>query len=163
MVLPGEVRSENVARHAGIPQVVALCVVAAAAAAQPLTPAAEAWVPASRTAQTITGRVTFDPTRITFQNGKSLSLAASGQMIFRPEKRQKVQADLYRVIQPEDPALENGNTICQGKNVAYLLVWKSQRTGGVLDPRTMGAFSGKNFAVGSHDECGRFAYDAGAR
>jgi len=142
---------------------VALCVVAAAAAAQPSTPAAETWVPASRTAQTITGRVTFDPTRITFQNGKSLSLAANGQMIFRPEKRQKVQADLYRVIQPEDPTLENGNTICQGKNVAYLLVWKSQRTGGVLDPRTIGAFSGKNFAVGSHDECGRFAYDAGAR
>ena len=151
------------ARHAAIPRVVALCVVAAAAAAQPSTPAAETWVPVSRTAQTITGRVTIDPTRITFQNGKSLSLAASGQMIFRPEKRQKVQADLYRVIQPEDPTLENGNTICQGKNVAYLLVWKSQRTGGVLDPRTMGAFSGKNFAVGSHDECGRFAYDAGAR
>ena len=151
------------ARHAAIPQVVALCVVAAAAAAQPSTPAAETWVPANRTAQTITGRVTFDPTRITFQNGKSLSLAASGQMIFRPEKRQKVQTDLYRVIQPEDPTLENGNTICQGKNVAYLLVWKSRQTGGVLDPRTMGAFSGKNFAVGSHDDCGRFAYDAGAR
>ena len=163
MVLPGRVRRENATRHVAIPQVMALCAIAAAAVAQPSAPPTEAWVPTSRTAKSITGRVTFAATGITFQNGKSLPLAANGQMIFRPEKRQKVLADLYRVTQPEDPTLENGNTICQGKGVAYLLVWKSPRTGGDVDPRTMAAFSGKSFAVGSHDECGRFVYDAGAR
>jgi hypothetical protein len=151
-----------VTRHAAIPRAVALCSIAAAALAQP-APTSESWVPTSRNAQSITGRVTFTTTQITFRNGKSLSLAASGQMIFRPEKRQKVLADLYRVIEPGNPVLENGNTICQGKDVAYLLVWKSQRTGSEVDPRAMAAFSGKTFAVGSHDECGRFAYDAGAR
>jgi hypothetical protein len=151
-----------VAIHTMIPSILVMCAFAAGAAAQ-TTPAAEHWVPTNRAAQSSTGRVTFTTLQITFQNGKSLELASGGQMIFRPEKRQKITAELYRVTQPADPALENGSTICQGKGVAYLLVWKSQRTGSEVDPRMMAAFSGKNFAVGSHDECGRFAYDAGAR
>jgi hypothetical protein len=151
-----------VAIHTMIPSVLVMGAVAAGAAAQ-TTPAAEHWVPTNRAAQSTTGRVTFTTLQITFQNGKSLELAPGGEMIFRPEKRQKVTAELYRVIQPADPTLENGSTICQGKDIAYLLVWKSPRTGSEVDPRTMAAFSGKNFAVGSHDECGRFAYDAGAR
>jgi hypothetical protein len=148
--------------HAMILAIVVSGVVTAAAAAQ-TTPAAETWAPTSRTAQSITGRVTFTAHEITFQNGKSLSLAPGGQMLFRPEKRQKVLVDLYMVTQPEDPALANGNTICKGKAIAYLLVWKSQRVGSEVDPRTMAAFSGKNFAAGSRDECGRFVYDAAAR
>jgi hypothetical protein len=141
---------------------VALGAMVAGAAAQ-TTPTPESWVPTSRIAQSVTGRVTFAALQITFQNGKSLALAAGGQMIFRPEKQQKVMADLYLVTPPEDPVLENGNTICKGKGIAYLLVWKSQRIGREADPRTMAAFSGKSFAVGSHDECGRFVYDAGGR
>jgi hypothetical protein len=140
--------------------IVVLGIAATGAAAQT---APETWVPTSRVTQNITGRVTFTALEITFQNGRSLPLAAGGQMIFRPVKPQKVLADLYRITQPEDPALENGNMICKGKGIAYLLVWKSQRIGNEADPRTMAAFSGKNFSVGSHDECGRFVYDAGAR
>ena len=49
-------------------------------------------------------------------------------------------ADLYRITEPEDPPLENGNMICKGKNIAYLLVWKSQRIASEADPRTMAAF-----------------------
>jgi hypothetical protein len=97
MVLPGRVLRETVARHAAIPQVLALCSVAVAAMAQP-SAVTETWVPTNRIAQSTTGRVTFTPLQITFQNGKSLQLGPGGQMIFRPEKRQKVMADLYRVI-----------------------------------------------------------------
>ena len=62
------------------------------------SPAPENWTPIGRTAQTVTGRVTFAPSEITFQNGKSLPLARGGQMLFRPEpKKRKVMADLYRV------------------------------------------------------------------
>ena len=69
--------------------------------------APESWTPISRTAQMITGRVTFAPPEVTFQNGKSLSLAPAGQMLFRPlAKKKKVPADLYRVTQPDDPVLE---------------------------------------------------------
>ena len=52
---------------------IALYGLSAVAIAQ--TAAPENWTPIGRMAQTITGRVTFMPTEITFQNGKSLSLA----------------------------------------------------------------------------------------
>ena len=51
-------------------------------------------------------------------------------MLFRPEPKQKnVLADLYRVTSPDDPVLENGNKLCKGKAVAYLIVWKSEKIG----------------------------------
>ncbi len=124
----------------------------------------ENWAAINRVAQTITGHVTFTPSEITFQNGKSLSLAQGGQMLFRPEaKAKKVMADLYRVTPPDDPVLENGNKLCKGKSVAYLIVWKSEKVGKQADPRTLAPFSGQNLAAGSPDDCGRYVYDAGPR
>jgi hypothetical protein len=119
-------------------------------------------VPITRTAQATTGRVTFTPAEITFQNGKSLLLARGGQMLFRPEaKQKKVMADLYKVTSPDDPALENGNKLCRGKSVAYLIVWKSEKVGNEVDPRTLAPFSGQKLNAGSPDNCGRYVYDAG--
>src|SRR5580700_1347967 len=113
------------------------------AAAQTAT-APETWTPIGRVTQTITGRVTFTPSEITFQNGKSLPLTRGGQMLFRPEgKQKKVMADLYKVASPDDPALENGNKLCGGKSVAYLIVWKSEKVGNEVDPRTLAPFSGQ--------------------
>jgi hypothetical protein len=124
----------------------------------------ENWTAASRSAQTVTGRVMFTPSEITFQNGKSLSLAQGGQMLFRPEaKKKKVLADLFKVTSPDDPVLENGNKLCKAKPVAYLMVWKSEKTSHETDPRTLAFFSGPKFAAGSPDDCGRYAYDAGSR
>jgi hypothetical protein len=125
-------------------------------------PAPETWSPISRTAQTITGHVTFAPSEITFQNGKSLPLAGGGQMLFRSEARKsKVMADLYRVTSPDDPVLENGNKLCKGKPIAYLIVWKSEKVGNEADPRTLAPFSGQKLNAGSPDDCGRYLYDAG--
>ena len=61
-------------------------------------PAPENWLPIGRATQTITGRVTFTPAEITFQNGKwSWPLTRGGQMLFRPKpKERRVMADLYR-------------------------------------------------------------------
>ena len=124
--------------------------------------APEAWTPIDRMSQTITGRVTFTPTTLTFQNGKSLTLSQGGQMLFRPEpKQKKVMADLYRVTPPDDPVLENGNKFCKGKPVAYLIVWKPEKVGKDVDPRTLAPFSGQKFTPGSPDDCGRYMYDAG--
>ncbi len=76
----------------------------------------ETWTSISRTSQTITGRVMFSPGEITFQNGRSLPLAPGGQMVFRPEaKNKRVMVDLYRVTSPDDPVRENGNKLCKGK------------------------------------------------
>jgi hypothetical protein len=137
-----------------------LLVLSATGIAQP-TP--ETWTPIGRMAQTITGRVTFTQSTITFQNGKSLTLARGGQMLFRPEpKQKKVMADLYRVTPPDDPVLENGNKLCKGKPVAYLIVWKSEKIGNEASPRTLAPFSGQKFTPGSPDDCGRYTYDASA-
>ena len=122
-------------------------------------PAPETWTPISPNAKAVTGRVTFMPTEITFQNGKSLSLTSSGQMLFRPEpKRKKVMADMYRVTPPDDAI-----PLCKGKPTAYLIVWKSEATGKEAGPRTMAPFSGPRLNSGSPDDCGRYNYDAGAR
>jgi hypothetical protein len=123
----------------------------------------ENWMPIGRPAQTTTGRVTFTPIEITFQNGKALPLAQGGQMLFRPEaKKKNVMADLYRVTSPDDPALENGNKLCKGKPVAYLIVWKSEPVGEEADPRSLAPFSGPKFSAGSPDDCGRYTSDAGS-
>jgi hypothetical protein len=123
--------------------------------------APETWTPISRTAQTITGRVMFTPSEITFQNGKSLPLARSGQMLFRPEaKQKKVMADLYKVASPDDPVLQNGNTLCKRKPIAYLIVWRPEKAGNEADPRTLAPFSGQKLNAGSPDDCGRYTYDA---
>jgi hypothetical protein len=127
-------------------------------------PGPETWTPINPVGKTITGRVTFMPSEITFQNGKSLTLARGGQMLFRPEPKQRhIMADLYKVTPPDDPVLENGNKLCKGKPVAYLIVWKSEKTGKESDPRTLAPFSGPNLNSGSTDDCGRYVYDAGLR
>jgi hypothetical protein len=124
----------------------------------------EDWNPISRPAKTITSRVTFRPSEITFQNGKSLPLASSGQMLFRSEaKKRKVMADLYRAMSPDDPVLENGNRLCKGRPVAYLSIWKSDKVGNEADPRTLALYSGPKLTAGSPDECGRYVYDASRR
>ena len=107
-------------------------------AAEPV-PTPEAWTPASRATQAVTGRVTFTATRLTFQNGASLTLVSGGQMLFRPEpKKKKLMADLYRVTPPDDPVLENGSKLCKGKPVAYLIMWKPEKVAKEIDPRTLG-------------------------
>ena len=136
----------------------ALCCVLAeltrTVAAQPV-PTPEAWTPTSRATQAVTGRVTFTATRLTFQNGASLTLVSGGQMLFRPEpKKKKVMADLYRVMPPDDPALENGNKLCKGKPIAYVVVWKPEKAAKEIDPRTLAFFSGPKFDPGSPDDVG---------
>ena len=123
--------------------------------------APETWMPIGRATQIVTGRVTLTPSEITFQNGKSLSLSRGGQMLFRPEpKKRHVMADLYLVKPPADLVLENGNKLCKGKPIAYLVVWKSEKTGKEIDPRVLAPFSGPNLNSGSPDDCGRYNYDA---
>ena len=141
----------------------AFCGLTATTIAQ-TTPVSETWTPIGRMAQTITGRVTFSPNEITFQNGKSLPLARGGQMLLRPEaKKKKVMVDLYRVTPPDDPVLESGNKLCKGKSVTYLIVWKSEKVGNETDPRTLTPFSGPKLTAGSPDDCGRYTYDARPR
>jgi hypothetical protein len=139
----------------------ALCCVLAGltptVSAEPVpTPTPEAWTPTSHTAQAVTGRVTFTGIQLRFQNGSSLTLVSGGQMLFRSEPRKKkLMADLYRVTPPDDPVLENGNKLCKGKPVSYVIMWKPEKAGKEIDPRALTFFSGPKFDPGSSDDCGR--------
>ena len=133
-----------------------------AATAQPTT-APEIWTPINPGARLVTGRVTFMPGKIAFENGKSLLLVRNGEMLFRPEPKKKtVVADLYKVIPPDDPVVEDGSKLCKSKPVAYLIIWKSEKSGKDVDPRTLAPFSGQKLSAGSPDDCGRYIYDAGS-
>jgi hypothetical protein len=125
------------------------------ATAQPVT---ETWTPTSRTAQAVTGKVTLTPDMLTLESGKNLSISHTGQMLFRTETRKKVLAELYRVTSEENPA-EGSNRLCPGKTARYILIWKSEKVGKEIDPRTMAVFSGPKLDPGSTDDCGRYVYD----
>jgi hypothetical protein len=81
------VTGENAMASRDLALCFALSGLTATAIAQTTVP--EDWTPIGRMAQTITGRVMFTPSEIMFQNGKSLPLARGGQMLFRPEPKQK--------------------------------------------------------------------------
>jgi hypothetical protein len=122
--------------------------------------APEIWTPISQNAKTITGPVSFSPKELAFQNGTSLPLTFSSQMLFRSEaKAKRVMADLYKITPPADPTLQKGNRLCKGKPVAYLIVWKSEDVGREAE-RGLAPFSGPQINAGSPDDCGHYAYEA---
>jgi hypothetical protein len=120
--------------------------------AQPRSP--ETWDPAGRAAEAFTGQIVFSPTRITFASGKSLPLAAAGTTRFATDMGTTVTAEVYRVTTPEAVPPYGGNTLCDGKKVAFFLVWTDTK----FDVRQLAPFSGPQFKVRSPDDCGRFAY-----
>ena len=136
----------------------------AIAAFPALAAAPEPWEAVSTTALAITGNVRVSPDRITFQNGKSLPLAAAGIVPQFREAMGTTSAALYRVIAPADPVLLRGNRLC-GKPVTFIAVWKPARVGSDIDPREMAAFSGsaRPTVAGGPDFCGTYTYEAGRR
>ena len=84
-------------------------------------------------------------------------------MLFRPEPRKKrSRLTSTRSFRRMILASENGSKLCKSKPVAYLLVWKSEKSGKEVDPRTLAPFSGPKLSPGSLDDCGRYVYDAGS-
>jgi|SRR5665213_3229240 len=78
-----------------------------------LTP--QHWTAYSLTAMSITGDVTFQPTRMTFAGGKSVALSYVKKL---------GQYALYRVSAKANPHLLRGNTICGSKLPGYVAVWR---------------------------------------
>lgn len=115
----------------------------------------EKWDPAGRAASTL-GEITFSPSRITFASGKSLPLVHAGSMPFATDMGITVTAEIYRVLKPEALPPYEGNQLCDGKRVTFLLIWRDARFG---EMRQLEPFSGNRFKVGSPDDCGRFAFD----
>jgi hypothetical protein len=79
-----------------------------------LTP--QHWTAMSTTAMSITGDVTFQPTKMTFTGGKSVALSYIKKI---------GQYALYRVSATSNPHLLRGNTICGATLPGYVAVSRS--------------------------------------
>jgi hypothetical protein len=74
----------------------------------------ETWQPVDKTAISVTGKVTFTPNKIIFQNGTSMAIkAATGD---------GMDGQVFKVLTPADPPLIQGNKLCGRATVKYLLV-----------------------------------------
>lgn len=93
-------------------------------------PEPSTWQPLSTTALAITGEITLANNQITFANQRTLKLepieqdADSGQTLFR-------------VDDPANPELLNGNLLCGSKPVDYLVVQVSDDVPGQSDMQLM--------------------------
>lgn len=117
---------------------------------------AETWEPSGRASAAFTGKITFTPTRISFQSGASLPLAAAGTARLKADYGPTVTANVYKVTEPAPLPPYAGNMLCDGKKVAFILVWSG--TGSDATLRHMEPFTGPHFATQSPDDCGRFPY-----
>lgn len=78
----------------------------------------------SKTAESVTGDISFDDFSITFANGESLAFSdLLGDHFIVDGKR--VPASLYRVEEPGDPVLLNGNALCGAGDVSYVASWSA--------------------------------------
>jgi hypothetical protein len=74
------------------------------------------WQALSTTAMSITGDVTLTPTRMTFADGKYLSVVYAGS-----GRDAGKTVWFYRILTPHQPILIRGNTIC-GNSPTYVAV-----------------------------------------
>jgi hypothetical protein len=83
---------------------------------------ADHYAAVSNTAMSVTGDVWMDDFSITFENDESLEFSALVADHFRVDGR-NVPASVYRVKNPSDPELQNGNQLCGNGDVTYLANW----------------------------------------
>lgn len=110
--------------------------------------AAETWQPLSKTALSITGRVQFSPTRITFQNGKFLPIAAA-----TPEG---IDGQVFKVLRPGDPVLIRGNKLCGSAPVTFVVISK-----GNDGERNLSVFTTASEPGQETSACASYSFKAG--
>lgn len=100
----------------------------AASSATSATP--KRWQAMSTTAISITGDISLSDHAITFANGESLAL----ELV---EKDQQTGQTLFRVATKANPELLNGNRICGGQPIDYLLEQQSGEAAGQSEMQLM--------------------------
>ncbi|WP_244499455.1 hypothetical protein [Rhizobium sp. AC44/96] len=76
----------------------------------------------SNTAESVTGDISFDDFGITFAYGESLAFSDLVADHFVVDGK-RVPASVYRVEEPGDPVLLNGNALCGAGDVTYVASW----------------------------------------
>lgn len=114
--------------------------------------AEDSYIAVSKTAESITGDIQFDDFSITFANGETLEFSSLVANNFKVDG-DTVPASVYRVSEPSDPELENGNYLCGSGDVTYVASWGA-------DPQlmTIAVFTGKRPPRDSSEMCASYTY-----
>ena len=106
----------------------------------------------SNTAISVTGDIQFDDDGITFANGGTLEFSGLVGDSFVVDG-QSVPASVYRVRDPADPELENGNRLCGSGAVTYIASW------GADEDVAVAVFTGDQPPVSSDEMCASYTYE----
>lgn len=113
----------------------------------------DSYTAVSGTAMSVTGDIQFDDFSITFANGETLEFAELVRDNFIVDGTE-VPASLYRVSQPGDPELENGNRLCGSGAVTYIASWASGDSGSVI-----AVFTGDEAPSSDDEMCASYTYE----
>lgn len=117
------------------------------------TALADSYTALSNTAMSITGDIELDDFEIVFANGKRLEFSDLVADTFIVDDEQ-VPASLYRVKNPADPVLENGNRLCGSGKVTYIANWDAgDGTTGIS------VFTGATAPESNDEMCASFFYE----
>jgi hypothetical protein len=106
----------------------------------------------SNTAMSVTGDVWMDDFSITFENDESLDFSDLVADHFRVDGR-SLPGSVFRVKNPGDPELLNGNQLCGSGDVTYVANWDA---GNGLS--AIAVFTGKRAPKSSDEMCALYTY-----
>jgi hypothetical protein len=109
----------------------------------------------SNTAMSVTGDISMDDFSITFETGDELSFSnlVADHFIVDGER---VPASVYRVGDPSDPELLNGNRLCGSGPVTYVVNWSA---GDGLS--AIAVFTGRHAPKSSDEMCASYTFEEG--
>ncbi len=114
---------------------------------------ADRYTAVSNTAMSVTGDVWMDDFSIRFESGESLAFSDLVADNFRVDGK-RVPASVYRVEDPADPELENGNQLCGAGDVTYVANWAA---GDGMS--AIAVFTGKRPPKSSDEMCALYTYE----
>jgi hypothetical protein len=115
---------------------------------------AESYTAISNTAMSITGDIELDETGIAFANGAKLAFSEKvGDSLLADGK--PVSASVYRVENPTDPVLENGNRLCGNGDVTFIALWPDD-----FGMTSLAVFTGETVPESDDDMCASYSYEA---
>lgn len=117
--------------------------------------AADDYKAASNTAMSVTGDISMDDFSITFETGDALSFSNLVADHFVVDGEQ-VPASVYRVADPSDPELLNGNRLCGSGPVTYVANWSA---GDGLS--AIAVFTGRHAPKSSDEMCASYTFEEG--
>ncbi|NTF46603.1 hypothetical protein A6U86_32775 [Rhizobium sp. AC27/96] len=101
----------------------------------------------------VTGDVWLDDFSIKFENGESLEFSDLVADHFSVDGR-NVPASVYRVKEPGDPELQNGNQLCGAGDVTFVASWADGSGSTAIT-----VFNGKRAPRSNDEMCALYTYE----